>query len=189
MISVELAAYESGIPTGSDLSPGAVEYSSAFSFSGSTHVKARVKSGNTWSALSEATFCVGPVKENLRITEIMYHPGSTGDPSDPNKEYIELTNIGPGGINLNLVRFVNGVDFTFGEWALAEGDYVLVVKDLAVLADGLLDDMDDPRHFLRGHVHLVRLELCLLFRRGDANREADEGKQNKRYPGLHILNH
>ncbi|MBL7154223.1 MAG: chitobiase/beta-hexosaminidase C-terminal domain-containing protein, partial [Phycisphaerae bacterium] len=57
------------------------------SLTASTHVRARAKSGSTWSALNEAVFSVGPVLENLRITEIMYHPQNTGDPQDPNEEF------------------------------------------------------------------------------------------------------
>ena len=50
--------------------------------------------------MNEATFAVGPVAENLRISEIMYHPIETGSPDDPNAEFIELTNIGTETINL-----------------------------------------------------------------------------------------
>jgi hypothetical protein len=76
-------------------------------------------------------FAVGPVAQSLRISEIMYHPLDTGKPGDPNTEYIELTNIGAETINLNLVRFTNGVDFTFPSYPLAPGGYCLVVKDAA----------------------------------------------------------
>ena len=101
-------------------------------------------SGGTWSALNEATFAVGPVAENLRITEIMYYP-PRGDPAslrddgpplyigqdanDPNEEFIELTNIGTQTINLNLVRFTNGVDFTFPNVELSPGERIVVVQD------------------------------------------------------------
>ncbi|UCG58060.1 MAG: lamin tail domain-containing protein [Phycisphaerales bacterium] len=122
---------------GSDprLPGGAVNVTSARTYSGvinltrSSHVKARVLAGGTWSALNEATFAVGPVAENLRITEIMYHPQDTNDPQDPNTEYIELQNIGVRTLNLNLVRFTNGIDFTFPDVELAPGEFVLVVKD------------------------------------------------------------
>jgi hypothetical protein len=87
--------------------------------------------GSIWSALNEAVFAVGPVAESLRITEIMYHPADTGSPDDPNTEYVELTNVGVETINLNLVRFTNGIDFTFPSFELAPGDYCLVVRDTA----------------------------------------------------------
>ncbi len=60
----------------------------------------------------------------------MYHPQETDNPNDPNTEYIELTNIGSQTINLNLVRFTKGVEFTFGDVELARNKYILVVKDL-----------------------------------------------------------
>jgi hypothetical protein len=91
----------------------------------STRVKARTYTGGTWSALNEVTFAVGPVRENLRITEIMYHS------ADPNAEFIELRNIGAVSINLNLVRFTAGIDFTFGDIELAPNEYVLVVGNQA----------------------------------------------------------
>ncbi|MHC4498956.1 MAG: lamin tail domain-containing protein, partial [Planctomycetota bacterium] len=104
-------------------------YTAPVALNKTRHVKARVFDDPNWSALNEATFAVGPVLENLRITEIMYHPQDTNDPNDPNTEFIELRNVGPGALNLNLVSFTNGVDFTFGSLDLAAGAYVVVVKD------------------------------------------------------------
>jgi len=100
----------------------------------SRHVKARVWDGAEWSALNETTFAVGPVADNLRITELMYNPEETGDPNDPNTEYIELKNLGPETVNLNLVRFTNGIDFTFDPVEVVGGDYVVVVKDAGTFA-------------------------------------------------------
>ena len=53
--------------------------------------------------------------QSLRVSEIMYHPLDTGNPNDPNTEFLELTNIANQSINLNLVRFTNGIDYTFPE--------------------------------------------------------------------------
>ena len=113
------------------VSAGASRYTGPIPLSGSTQVKAAALSGATWSALNEVTFAVGPVAENLRISEMMYHPAETGHPDDPNTEYIELTNIGTEPINLNLVAFTNGVDFTFDSLELAPGQYTLVVRNIA----------------------------------------------------------
>ncbi len=104
-------------------------YTVPITLNASVQVKARIKSGTSWSALNTVTFAVGPVASNLRITELMYHPEDTGNPDDPNKEFIELKNIGASAINLNLVKFTNGVEFTFPNTSLAPGGYVLVVKD------------------------------------------------------------
>ncbi|MCF7958528.1 MAG: lamin tail domain-containing protein [Phycisphaerae bacterium] len=108
----------------------AIEYTGPISLPQSTHLKARAMSGQTWSALNETVFAVGPVVDNLRITEIMYHP-SDAPVSDPNAEYIELKNIGSENINLAMVSFTAGVDFTFPSLELAPGGHVLVVADIA----------------------------------------------------------
>ncbi len=127
LFSVELVAGE--ISPGA-VSPTALTYTGPVSLTESTLIKARAFQGK-WSALSEAVFAVGPVAESLRISEIMYHPADTGDPTDPNTEYIELTNVGSQTINLNLVRFTNGIDSTFPSFALPAGGYCLLVKNVA----------------------------------------------------------
>ena len=71
---------------------------------------------------------------DLQITEFMYHPRFLGDPTDVDAEFIELTNIGGEIINLNLVRFTKGADFTFPNMELAPGAYTVVVKDPIVFA-------------------------------------------------------
>ncbi|HNY80378.1 MAG: lamin tail domain-containing protein [Sedimentisphaerales bacterium] len=126
LISVELVAGKGGAG-GSEagVSATAVRYTDAVTLKQSTQIKARLLSGTTWSALADVVFAVGPVAENLRISEIMYHP------ADPNAEYVELTNVGNETINLNLVRFTNGIGFTFPSIELAPGGHVVVVRDLA----------------------------------------------------------
>jgi len=122
------------LPGGSVNARYAVLDTTAIRLTESARVKARVLSGSTWSALNEATFAVGSVADNLRITEIMYHPHDTDDPDDPNEEYVELKNIGTETLNLNLVSFTNGIDFTFPSVELAPNKYVLVVKEPVVFA-------------------------------------------------------
>ncbi len=138
LISAELVAGKSSLPSDGGTSPDMLLYTGPITLPHSTHVKARMLKQSTWSALSEATFAIGPVAENLRITEIMYHPISTAqtprgtkidDSNDPNIEYIELKNIGAETINLNLVKFTDGIDFTFPNMELAPGEYVVVVQD------------------------------------------------------------
>lgn len=105
--------------------PGdAVLYTAPIPLTASMHVKARARLGGVWGALNEAAFAVGPVAENLRISELMYHP------ADPNAEFVELTNIGSETINLNLVRFTDGIRFTFPSVDLAPSEYVLVAEDV-----------------------------------------------------------
>ncbi|MHC4864699.1 MAG: lamin tail domain-containing protein [Planctomycetota bacterium] len=123
LISAELVASE--VSQG-DVNPDALIYGSYFAIDKSTHVKARVLDAGMWSPLTEKIYSIGPVKENLRITEIMYHPQDT---NDPNEEFIELKNIGAETINLNLARFTNGIDFTFPPIDLEAGHYVIVVNN------------------------------------------------------------
>jgi len=101
----------------------------------STHVKARSWSGGRWSALNEAVFAVGPVAENLRITELMYHPQDLGHPDDPNTEFIELTNVGTESINLNLAQFTTGVRLVLPSVDVAPGGSVLVVSDMGAFTE------------------------------------------------------
>ncbi|MBN1806594.1 MAG: lamin tail domain-containing protein, partial [Sedimentisphaerales bacterium] len=124
LISVELETGTTTPPSEGGISPGVFEYTGPIRLTQSYHVKTRTLNSRSWSALTEAIFAVGPVAENLRVTEIMYNP------DDSDTEYIELQNIGTETINLNLVKFTNGIDFTFPSIELAFGDYVVVVQDL-----------------------------------------------------------
>jgi len=95
----------------------------------STNVQARVLNGSTWSALTEATFAIGPVAQNLRITEIMYNP------IDPCTEFIELQNVSSvDSINLNYVSFTNGIDYTFSSVILDPCAFILLVKNPTAFA-------------------------------------------------------
>ncbi|MCD6394423.1 MAG: lamin tail domain-containing protein, partial [Planctomycetes bacterium] len=116
---------------------GATAYGAAVTINSSMHVKARVLNGSEWSALSEAIYAVATVPQKLRITEIMYHPtdptqaekNAAGDQTltDEDFEFIEFKNIGASAINLNLVNFTDGIDFTFGDYSLGAGQFVVIV--------------------------------------------------------------
>jgi hypothetical protein len=125
LFSAELIA-STAATTDPEVSSSAVQYGGPLALKASTAIKARVRT-KEWSALAEAIFAVGPVAEGLRVSELMYHPLDSGD---PNSEFIELTNVGAQTINLNLVRFTKGIDFTFPSLDLAPGQFVLVVADV-----------------------------------------------------------
>ncbi len=125
LISVELVAGKGGGGSETGVSPTAVRYTDAMILEQSTRIRARLLSGATWSALNDVVFAVGPVAQILRISEIMYHP------VDPNAEYVELTNVGAETVNLNLVQFTDGIDFTFPSVDLAPGEFAVVVRDVA----------------------------------------------------------
>ncbi|MDH4203529.1 MAG: lamin tail domain-containing protein [Phycisphaerae bacterium] len=99
--------------------------------------------GLDWSAMNTEVYAIGPVLENLRISELMYHPTDPTpaeiaaldpDPIAEDFEFIELKNIGGTAINLNLVHFTDGIDFTFGDYTLAAGDYAVLIKNQAAFA-------------------------------------------------------
>ena len=72
---------------------------------------------------------------DLRITELMYNPAeadtSNGelDVDSENFEFIELQNIGVEPLNLYLVSFTNGIDFTFPDIEISSGEYIVVVQN------------------------------------------------------------
>ena len=65
------------------------------------------------------------VLAGLRITELMYHA-----PEGSDHDYIELQNIIDIPINLNGVRFTDGIKFVFPNMQLESGEKVLVVSDM-----------------------------------------------------------
>jgi hypothetical protein len=132
LISAELT----GMATGGNISSSAIPYTGSFTLNKSTNLRSRIYKSSTdeWSPLNEAVYevgnALGKVGDFLRITEIMYNPADTCEPNDENTEYIELRKRGPGTINLNLVKFDKGIDFTFGPNTLSGNQHILVVKDI-----------------------------------------------------------
>jgi hypothetical protein len=71
------------------------------------------------------------ILNDLRITELMYNPPEGLPYDNEDYEFIELRNIGTSTLELEGVRFTNGIDFTFPAYSLTAGNYVVVVKNLA----------------------------------------------------------
>ncbi|MBP7948194.1 MAG: tandem-95 repeat protein [Verrucomicrobiales bacterium] len=63
---------------------------------------------------------------HLRITELHFNPDGGGD-----FEFVELQNTGATPLELAGVRFTQGIDFTFPNYTLAAGAYVVIIKDQA----------------------------------------------------------
>ena len=66
------------------------------------------------------------ILRGLRITELMYNAIGGND-----FDYVELRNVGPTSLQLEGVKFVTGIAFTFPAMILAPGQEVLVVSRLA----------------------------------------------------------
>jgi hypothetical protein len=69
------------------------------------------------------------LRQNLRISEIMYNPVGGGD-----YEFVELVNLGAGVLDLSGVRFSAGIDYTFGRTVLGPRQYLIVAKNQAAFA-------------------------------------------------------
>ncbi len=73
-------------------------------------------------------------QNGLRVTEVMYNPApdpSATYPDNNDFEFVELQNISDAPLNLNGVRFAQGIDFTFGNITLPAGGYIVVVRNRA----------------------------------------------------------
>lgn len=112
------------LPGGAVNTACAAQYAAGIPLSASVLVKARARTGGgAWSALAEAVYNVGPIRQTLRVTELMYHPIHS------NLEFIELKNIGTETLNLSRVQFTQGIQHTFSDVSVAPGGFLLLVKD------------------------------------------------------------
>lgn len=112
---------------------------------GERTIRFRAKSGETWSALTEVNYLVGTefaTPMNLAISKIMYNPAdpsaeelAAGFTSGGDFEYVELINLGSTHVDLQGVKFTEGIGFDFtGAWTgrtLAPGERLLVVDHFA----------------------------------------------------------
>ncbi|MBA7637337.1 hypothetical protein ES703_81895 [subsurface metagenome] len=62
--------------------------------------------------------------DGLRITELMYH-----DPNGSDYDFIELQNVGDVPLDVNGVRFIDGVEHTFPAMTLDPAEYTVVVSN------------------------------------------------------------
>jgi hypothetical protein len=69
------------------------------------------------------------LRDNLRISEIMYHPVGGEE-----FEFIELINIGTTQLDLTGCRFVDGIEFTFPAGFLAPQERVVIVSDVSAFS-------------------------------------------------------
>jgi PKD repeat protein len=101
----------------------AIEYAGPVTLTATTHVKARIRDGDAWSALNRATFYTRDLRDALRVTEIMYHPAGGG------AEFIELHNVGSNPEDVSGVHFSEGIAFTFPANTIVQpGEYVVLVS-------------------------------------------------------------
>lgn len=138
---------------GGGLSPNAIRYTEPITINETTRIATRAMGAPTdsvgqtpgsspWSGLSTGSFSIEDPADasNLRISELHYNPL---DPTaselqdlpgiDNNSfEFVELLNVGTAPLDLDGVRFVDGITFDFSEGevlTLMPGETVLVVQN------------------------------------------------------------
>lgn len=112
------------------LSEKARLYAGPLTIDRTTRVRARVRDGAEWSAAHEAEFRVLNGAENLRITELHYHPLGDAANEGGAYEFIELKNIGEETLDLSGMFFAAGVAFAFPEGAAVGPDaFVVLASD------------------------------------------------------------
>jgi hypothetical protein len=125
------------------VNPAAQQYTGAFAINASRRVQARAYNPNTgeWTALSAATFLVGPAPR-LRVTEVMYNPAPP--PASPTPaflkddyEFIELQNTGATPLDPSGIRFSEGIAFQFPDDSplIPAGGRVVLVRNPAAFAE------------------------------------------------------
>ncbi len=99
--------------------PGGAVSAAAMTASGSVDIpvassvtiKARVKLGDSWSALAEETYFGTQDFRKLVINEIHYHPLPPPGEDPETYEFIELMNAGTGALDVSGVAFTDGISF------------------------------------------------------------------------------
>ena len=127
IIGTELVA---GIASNSgEISENARQYTEPLVIEKTTQVKARVFDHVNWSAVHESTLWVLQGMENLRISEIHYHPMDEGDVDNDDGEYefIELKNIGDEPLDLTGMYFSRGITYSFPTDAVLGTDGLIVL--------------------------------------------------------------
>jgi hypothetical protein len=120
---------------GGNVSPTAINYTpgTPIPVNFPVTLRARARSGATWSALVEATFYPEQDFANLVVTEIMYNPPGVGATPGEEFEFLELKNAGTSTIDLSHASF-DGINFTFTNGTrLAPGQFFVLGRNLTTL--------------------------------------------------------
>ncbi|MFC1569946.1 lamin tail domain-containing protein, partial [bacterium] len=112
------------------ISTHAIAYAEPLTLNKSTYVKARTLNGNLWSAQNVMLYKILSDIQNLKITEIHYHP-LPDEPVDGNEfEFVELKNTGEAPLGLDGVQFVNGLSYQFPtQTVLNAGEFVVLASN------------------------------------------------------------
>ncbi len=106
-------------------------YASPLTLSESTTLKARTLSGNQWSALTDKSFFISNDFQNLKITEIHYHPLDEQNNNSDEFEFIEFKNVGETPIDLAGISLAEGITFKFPNTSLIKpGAFIVLASNV-----------------------------------------------------------
>jgi len=90
-------------------------------------LKARTRHQSSWSPLHEVWFQDANLLNNLKITELHYHPADIDVIDGRDLEFLELKNTGTTTIDLSVLAFTDGVEMTFPQGSLLEPQQFVVL--------------------------------------------------------------
>jgi hypothetical protein len=112
------------------VSINASRYSSSIVIDKSMIIRARTFNNGEWSAMQSNRFIIPEDYNDLRITEIHYHPNVTDTVDESKYEFIELKNTGISDLIVGGVRFTDGIDFIFNEdEVIKSGEIIVIAAD------------------------------------------------------------
>ncbi len=101
-----------------------------------TTIYMRTYSNGTWSALSKFTYLVRQNYADLRVSELMFSPslneGDTGTYDD--YAWLEICNTGGQPVNMQGIRFTEGIEYTFPSVVVPANGYLVLAKNEAMFA-------------------------------------------------------
>ena len=105
----------SGLSSGNNISKNAIEYIDPILINKFTFIRARTLNGTDWSPINDVQFWIAEGFDNLKITEIHYHPLDESESFDNDGfyEFIELKNIGAENLDISGLQFSRGIQYTF----------------------------------------------------------------------------
>jgi hypothetical protein len=115
--------------TGGNISGSAIDGGDEIEITVSTTtvINARVLNGTTWSAIHKIILFTDNEVENIKITEIHYHPLDNDSVSDNEYEFLELKNTGTVPANISGMSFVDGINYTFPDGITVDPNQFIVL--------------------------------------------------------------
>lgn len=115
---------------GGGVAPTALVYRSPIPVEENGVIRARARSGSTWSAMNEAEFVRVQDFQELVVSELMYNPTRSGEVDGDQFEFIELKNVSEVTLDLSGVRFVDGIEYEFEPGSMLEpGAFLVLVRN------------------------------------------------------------